>query len=204
VKPGGEGRAIVGTERLELRELSFADAVFVAELLNDPDFLRFIGDRGVRTEEDARGYLEKGPLASYARHGFGLYAVVTRDSVETAGICGLLQRDWLDEPDVGFAYLPRFRGRGYALEAASAILDDAARRLGLARVGAIVSPENERSLRVLAKLGFRYERVARPPGEDADVHVLAWTAPAEPSAAANEPVTRDAGPGTVDPEHRRG
>jgi RimJ/RimL family protein N-acetyltransferase len=178
--PLGGGRAVVGSERLVLRELSLADAAFVVELLNDPGFLRFIGDRGVRTEEDARGYLEKGPLASYARHGFGLYAVVTRDSAEVAGICGLLRRDWLDEPDVGFAYLPRFRGRGYAVEAARAILDDAARRLGLARVGAIVSPDNERSLRVLGKLGFRHERDARPPGEAADVRVLAWTAPCPP------------------------
>jgi RimJ/RimL family protein N-acetyltransferase len=168
----------LASERLVLRALTFGDAAFVVELLNDPGFLRFVGDRGVRTEEDARAYLERGPLASYARHGFGLYGVVTRDSGEACGLCGLLRRDWLDAPDVGFAFLPRFRGRGYALEAARAVLDDAARRLALPRVVAIVSPANERSLRLLAKLGFRHEREARPPGEDADVKVLSWTAPA--------------------------
>jgi len=174
--PGG-GRLVLSSDRLFLRELTLGDAAFVVELLNDPAFLRFIGDRGVRTEEDARAYLEKGPLASYASHGFGLYAVLTRDSPEVAGICGLLRRDWLPEADVGFAYLPRFRGRGYAVEAARAVLDDAAARLRVGRVAAIVSPENERSVRVLAKLGFRYERDARPPGEKADVAVFGWAAP---------------------------
>jgi RimJ/RimL family protein N-acetyltransferase len=167
---------VLSSERLLLRELTHDDAGFVIELLNDPDFVRFIGDRGVRTEADARAYLDKGPIASYARHGFGLYAVVTRDAAQVTGICGLLRRDWLDEPDVGFAYLPRFRGRGYAGEAARAVLDDAAGRLGLARITAIVSPGNERSIRVLAKLGFRYERDARPPGENADVRVFVWPA----------------------------
>jgi RimJ/RimL family protein N-acetyltransferase len=167
---------VLSSERLLLRELTHDDAGFVVELLNDPDFVRFIGDRGVRDESDARAYLDKGPIASYARHGFGLYAVATRDAAQVTGICGLLRRDWLDEPDLGFAYLPRFRGRGYAIEAARAVLDDAAGRLGLARITAIVSPENERSLRVLAKLGFRFERDARPPGEDADVRVFVWSA----------------------------
>ena len=172
----GIDRRAVASARLLLRELTFGDTAFVVELLNDPDFLRFIGDRGVRDEAGARRYLESGPLASYAANGFGLYAVVTRDGGEVAGLCGLLRRDWLDHPDVGFAYLPRFRGRGYAVEAARAVLDDAARRLGLTKVAAIVSPGNLRSVRVLEKLGFRREGDARPPGEGADVHVFAWTA----------------------------
>jgi RimJ/RimL family protein N-acetyltransferase len=175
-------RPLIASERLFLRELAFGDAAFVVELLNDPDFLRFIGDRGVRDEAAARAYLEKGPLASYARHGFGLYAVVSREAGEVAGICGLLRRDWLDDPDVGFAYLPRYRGRGYAVEAARAVLADAATRLRIARVTAIVTPANERSTRVLGKLGFLYERDARPPGEDADVAVFAWAASADERA----------------------
>ena len=153
-----------------------ADTAFLIELLNDPDFLKFIGDRGVRDEESARRYLEEGPFASYARNGFGLYAVVAREAGEATGLCGLLRRDWLEDVDVGFAFLARYRGRGYAAEAARAVLDDGARRLRLDRVAAIVSPGNERSLRLLETLGFRREREARPPGESADVIVLAWTA----------------------------
>jgi RimJ/RimL family protein N-acetyltransferase len=97
-----------------------ADAAFVVELLNDPSFLQHIGDKGVRTEADACRYLETGPLASYARHGFGLLRVGLRESGEPVGMCGLLKRDWLPDPDIGFALLPRFWRRGYALEAASA------------------------------------------------------------------------------------
>jgi RimJ/RimL family protein N-acetyltransferase len=164
------------SDRLRLRELSFDDAPFVVELLSDPDFLRYIGDRGVRDEASARSYLEKGPLASYAANGFGLYAVVPLGADDVAGICGLLKRPWLDEPDLGFAFLPRFRGRGYAAEAARAVLADGARRLGLRRVAAIVSPGNDRSVRVLEKQGFRYERDACPPGESVPVLVFGWAA----------------------------
>jgi ribosomal-protein-alanine N-acetyltransferase len=167
----------IETKRLRLRPLTFGDAPFIVELLTDPDFLRYIGDRGVKDEASARSYLEKGPLASYAANGFGLCAVVPDGGREVAGICGLLRRPWLEDPDIGFAFLPRFRGRGYAAEAASGTLSDGARRLGLRRVVAIVSPGNERSMRVLGRLGFRYERDARGPGEAADVHVFAWAAP---------------------------
>lgn len=175
-----EGATVIASARLLLRELTLDDAPFVLELLTDPDFLRYIGDRGVRDEASARTYLEKGPLASYAANRFGLYAVVPRGGDAVAGICGLLRRPWLDDVDIGFAYLPRFRGRGYAVEAAGAVLADGVRRLGLRRVVAIVTPGNERSVRVLAKQRFRYERDARPPGEGADVQVFGWTAPPEP------------------------
>lgn len=176
-----EPAVVIASARLLLRELTLDDGPFVVELLTDPDFLRYIGDRGVRDEPSARAYLEKGPLASYAANGFGLYAVVPRGGEAVAGICGLLRRPWLEDVDIGFAYLPRFRGQGYAAEAAGAVLADAARRLGLRRVAAIVTPGNERSIRVLGKQGFRYERDARPPGEEADVQVFGWTAPSDPS-----------------------
>jgi RimJ/RimL family protein N-acetyltransferase len=172
---------VASSARLLLRELTFDDGPFIVELLTDPDFRRYIGDRGVQDEASARTYLEKGPLASYAANGFGLYAVVPRGGAAVAGICGLLRRPWLEDVDVGFAFLPRFRGRGYAAEAAGAVLADGVLRLGLRRVAAIVTPGNERSIRVLAKQGFRYERDARPPGEDADVQVFAWTTPPDPS-----------------------
>lgn len=151
----------IRTPRLALRHLGESDAPFIVELLNDADFLRFIGDRGVRTEDDARQYVENGPRASYAAHGFGLYRVAERESGASVGICGLLKRDSLEDVDVGFAFLPAFRGRGYAREAAEAVLGEARDRFGLTRVVAIVSPQNEVSARLLERLGFSFERLVR-------------------------------------------
>lgn len=110
-------------------------------------------------------------MASYERHGFGLYRVAIRSTDEAAGICGLLQRDWLECPDIGFAYLPRFRSRGYAFEAASAVLDHARTGLGIGRVAAITSPDNAGSIGLLCKLGFRFDRVARPAEGEPEVNV---------------------------------
>src|SRR6478736_5082404 len=104
------------TERLALYRFTLDDAPFAMALVNDPSFVRYIGDKGVRTLEDARGYLEKGPLASYERYGFGLFKVVRRADGEAVGMCGLLKRDALDDVDVGYAFLPAFWSNGYALE----------------------------------------------------------------------------------------
>jgi RimJ/RimL family protein N-acetyltransferase len=123
--------------------------------LNDPAFIRNIGDRGVRTDADAIEYIDKGPMASYARHGFGLCAVDFAAGGATIGICGLLQRDELPAPDLGFAFLPQFRSQGYAFEAAAAVKADAHVRLGIDRLLAIVNPDNAPSIRLLEKLGFR-------------------------------------------------
>jgi len=152
---------VLRTERLILRRLTLDDAEFVLELVNDPDWLRYIGDRGVRTLDDARAYLLGGPLAMYERFGFGLYCVALGESGVSIGICGLLKRDALEDVDIGFAMLPAFRTHGYAYEAAAATLEYAARELGLARVVAIVSPENEASMRLLGKLGLSLERMTR-------------------------------------------
>jgi RimJ/RimL family protein N-acetyltransferase len=160
------------TARLALRLFTAADAAFLVELLNEPSFLRYIGDKGVRTEADACRYLETGPLASYARHGFGLLRVGLRESGEPVGMCGLLKRDWLDDPDIGFAFRPRFGRRGYALEAASAVLAHARDRLGLRRVVAITTPDNEPSIGLLGKLGFRFERMARPAERESEVRLF--------------------------------
>ncbi len=130
-------------------------------MLNDADFLANVGDRGVHTVEDAERYIETGPRASYAIHGFGLWAVEVRDGGACAGICGLLRRDTLDAPDVGFALLPEFRSRGYATEAARASLVYGMESLGLRRVLAIVKPENVASLRVLETLEMSVERCTR-------------------------------------------
>jgi RimJ/RimL family protein N-acetyltransferase len=156
--------ALLHTDRLSLRELGDADADFILRLLNEPSFLRFIGDRGVRTAADARRYLLEGPITSYARNGFGLHLVELGDATPI-GICGLLWRDTLDAPDIGFAFLPEYWGRGYALEAASAVLAYAREVLRLARVVAVVSPDNDRSIGVLGKLGLQFERMITWPGE---------------------------------------
>jgi RimJ/RimL family protein N-acetyltransferase len=145
---------LIATARLRLDQLTVDDAAFIVALLTDPDWLRYIGDRGVRTEDDARRYLETGPMASYAAHGFGLYRVARRDTGVPIGICGLLRRATLPDVDIGFAFLPPHRGQGFAREAAAATLAYAHATLGLTRIVAIVSPENAASIRVLETLGM--------------------------------------------------
>jgi RimJ/RimL family protein N-acetyltransferase len=149
---------VLKTARLCVRALLPSDTAFVVALLNDPAFIRYIGDRGVRTEIDALTYLATGPLASYTRHGFGLSAVELAAGGTPIGICGLLKRDDLPAPDLGFAFLPAFRSQGYAFEAASAVMADAHARLGLDTLLAIVSPGNAPSIRLLEKLGFGFEK----------------------------------------------
>jgi RimJ/RimL family protein N-acetyltransferase len=164
---------VLETARLTLHRFSTDDAAFVVELLNEPSFLRYIGDKGVRSEADACRYLEAGPWASYERFGFGLYRVGLRGGGEPIGMCGLLKRDWLADVDIGFAFLPRFWRRGYAFEASASVLVHARDALGLERVVAITSPDNEASMALLAKLGFRFERVARASEKEAEVRLFA-------------------------------
>src|ERR1700730_16337280 len=146
------------TERLILRQFTTDDAPFILELVNDSAWLQHIGDRAVRTLADARDYLSKGPIASYARNGFGLNLVELKSTREPIGECGFIKRDTLSDVDLGFAFLPQFRGMGYADEAARATLKNARQVLGVDRIVAIVSPANTRSIALLQKLGFRYER----------------------------------------------
>ena len=155
------------TERLRLRRFTYHDAAFLVTLLNDADFLQYIGDRGVRTDDDARAYLDAGPFASYAQHGFGLWCCERRDTGEAIGICGLLRRDTLPHADVGYALLPAARGFGYAREAVAGVLRHAREALRLPLVVAIVSPHNPRSMQVLESLGFeRVEMVVAAPGAE--------------------------------------
>ncbi|MGH8267006.1 MAG: GNAT family N-acetyltransferase [Steroidobacteraceae bacterium] len=160
--------------RLRLRQLSCSDAPFVLELLNDPAFLVNVGDRGVRTLEDARRYLETGALASYACHGFGMWLTELKSPAAPIGLCGLLRRDWHPDVEIGFALLPRFRRHGYALEAARATLWLATHSLGLKRVVALTAPDNAGSIRILASLGLKFERLARfgEHGEQSRLFVL--------------------------------
>jgi RimJ/RimL family protein N-acetyltransferase len=157
------------TARLSLRRLQFADAPFLVGLLNQPSFLANIGDRGVRNEDDAHRYLREGPLAMYAKHGFGLWLVSRRDDGASIGMCGLLKRETLPDVDLGYALLPEYWGQGYALEAAQATLRHAVDRFRLARVIAIVSQGNAASIRVLEKLGMKFERMVSMRPDEPDV-----------------------------------
>jgi RimJ/RimL family protein N-acetyltransferase len=164
---------VLETSRLSLRRLSVEDAGFILALLNDPSFLRHIGDKGVRTEADACRYILTGPVDSYERFGFGMYLVELKETGEAIGICGLLKRDWLEDVDVGFALLPRFWSRGYAFEAASSVLAHAREAFGLKRMLAITSRDNVASMGLLAKLGFRFERTTRGPDGGPEISVFA-------------------------------
>lgn len=158
---------IIETERLCLRELNFDDIPFILSLLNSPGWLRYIGDRGVKNEEQAKEYLLKGPMKSYGENGFGLYLVEEKISGWSIGLCGLLKRDNLQYPDLGFAFLPDFIGKGFAMEASKGVLDLAKSDLGLVTILAIVLPENKSSIRLLEKLGFQYMKTVQvKEGED--------------------------------------
>jgi RimJ/RimL family protein N-acetyltransferase len=155
-----QSKNVIQTPRIDLRELDLGDAGYILELLNEPGFIRFIGDKGVRTLADARDYLRQGPMDSYAHNGFGLYAACLRDGTPI-GMCGLVKREGLDDPDVGFAFLSRYWSKGYAVESAGAVLAYAVESLRLERVVAITSPDNWASIAVLGKIGFKFERMIR-------------------------------------------
>ncbi len=154
---------LLKTSRLTLRQLTLDDAPFILELLNDPSFLRFIGDRGVRNLDDARKYLQNGPLESYTRNGFGLYLTQLKDGDIPIGMCGLIKREGLDAPDIGYAFLPPYWGKGYATEAADAVMAYGRTRLGLDRIVAITTPDNDASIRVLEKISLRFEKMITLP-----------------------------------------
>jgi RimJ/RimL family protein N-acetyltransferase len=164
---------IVETERLLIREMVPEDATFILELLNEPSFHEFIGDRGVRSVGDARAYIENGPLASYARHGHGLYLTLLKDGDVPIGMTGLIKREGLADVDIGYAFRPQFWSRGYGFEATTAVLAYGRHTLGLKRVVAIVSPENYRSIKVLEKLGLQLEGMIRLPGDSQAVMLFA-------------------------------
>jgi [ribosomal protein S5]-alanine N-acetyltransferase len=164
---------VLETERLILRQLSPADAGFILELLNEPSFIRNIGDRGVRRLVDAERYIETGPVASYARNGFGLYLVLLKESQASIGMCGLIKRDALEDVDVGYAFLPRYWSKGYAIESVMAVMKYAKNIVGLERVIAIVDPNNQGSIRVLEKAGFRFEKMVRLSSDDIELKLFA-------------------------------
>lgn len=171
---------ILETDRLRLRVLTFDDAEFVLGLLNEPSFIRNIADRGVRTIDQARDYIQKGPLASYEKFGFGLWLIEAKSSTTPIGICGLLKRDTLDHVDIGYALLPEFWSKGYAFEAASGVMSYAGNILGLHRVLAVVNPDNSSSIRLLEKMGFRFERMVKLSEDAPEIKLFAAEVQTQP------------------------
>lgn len=166
-------KVILETQRLRLREFEAGDGAFFLQLANSPGWLRHIGDRNLHDAEAARAYLAAGPIASYARHGFGLWAVELLENDQPIGSCGILRRAGLDIPDLGFALLPQYEGKGYAREAGLAACLHAHSELGLPTLAAITNPDNDASISLLRAIGFREAGIVVLPGiEQPQAHFL--------------------------------
>ena len=163
------------TPRLSMRRITLADAPLMLAVWNDPAFIEHVGDRGIRSIEQAHEALRQGAFKLYEQYGYGPYRVALAEGDAEIGICGLFRREGFDEPDIGYSILPDYCGRGYAFEAASAVLKYARSTLGLTRVTAFISPRNAASIGLAEKLGLRYERMARLPAEDKDVSLYGVT-----------------------------
>ena len=161
----------IETERLQLSELTLDDAGLMLAIWNDPAFIRYVGDRGIRTTEDAQEAMRQGVLRLYEDYGYGPFKLALTDSGEAIGISGLFRREGLDDPDIGYATLPAYCGNGYAYEAACAVVDYAATRLALERLIAIISPDNTASIALIGKLGFEFERMHRMTDADHEVGI---------------------------------
>jgi RimJ/RimL family protein N-acetyltransferase len=160
---------ILETKRLTLRYFRPDDAEFIVRLLNEPAFVEYIGDKGVRTVEEANEYLRNGPMDSYERFGYGLNMVELKESGEPIGMCGLVRRDNLDDADIGYAFLKQYWSKGYARESAEAVLQHARNALGVDRIVAIVTPENHSSIKLLEKIGLTFERKIRFSDDDEEL-----------------------------------
>jgi RimJ/RimL family protein N-acetyltransferase len=160
---------ILETERLILREFNFNDAQFIIELLNSEGWIKFIGDRNVKTEEDAIKYLQNGPIKSYRENDFGLSMVEKKDDKKSIGMCGIILRDELEIPDIGFAFLPEFMGYGYAFEIADATMLFARNKLKIHKISAITVAENSKSIRLIQKIGLNYIKTFCFPNKDEDL-----------------------------------
>lgn len=162
------------TTRLRINHFSEdADAAFILRQLNEPSFIRNISDKQVRTLDDARAHLRNGPIASYAKHGFGMNRVALKEGGTPIGMCGLIQRDNFADVDIGYAFLPEYWSQGYAMEATRGVLDTAVRVHGLQRVIAVVNPDNAESSRMLEKIGFVFERMVRMRPEEDEIRQFA-------------------------------
>ena len=167
---------ILETERTILREVAEDDAEFILDLLNQPSFIRYIGDRNVRTIDEARVYIESRLTKSYRKFGFGMWAVQLKETNVAAGLCGFVKRDSLPEADIGFAFLPQYAGQGYAFESAAAALEYGRNVLNLNPVLAITSKDNESSGKLLGKLDFKFERLVKLPHDDEELKLFSSSA----------------------------
>lgn len=156
-------KRILQTQRLYLREFEWADADFILELLNSEGWLKYIGDRNVKNKLQAEDYLNNGPFKSYEERGYGLSLVALKENEKAIGMCGLLNRDYLEHPDIGFAFLPEFTGKGYALEIAEELIHHAALHWGIKKISAIVQPDNGPSIKLLQKLGLQFIKEIKTP-----------------------------------------
>ena len=163
---------VLETTRLVLRHLSVDDARFMLELMNEPSYIRFIGDRKIRSLEGAKVSITNGPIASYAKNGFGLYLVELKETGESIGICGLIKRDNLEDVDIGYAFLPKFWLKGYAIESAMAVKNYARDVLGLKRIVGISDPENAGSIRVLEKIGMEFKKMIQLSEDDIELKLF--------------------------------
>lgn len=157
------------TDRLRLRWMTEDDAGLMLAIWNDPGFIRHVTDRGIRTVPEARRAMHEGIFRQYSELGYGPYALEPVEGGAPLGICGLFKREYLEDPDLGYTLLPGYRGQGFALEAARAVLAHAREHLGCPRVRAIVAPTNTRSTRLLSKLGMRFEETLRRPEDTESV-----------------------------------
>ncbi len=165
---------VLETDRLILRHFSFEDAPFILTLLNEESYLRNIGDKKVRTLDDAKNHLMTGPMESYKLNGFGLFCVELKETRTAIGTCGLLKRDFLAVNDIGYAFLPEFRSKGYAHEAVAGVLEHSKQEFGLSEIAAFVNPDNAPSIRLLGKLGFNYKKMMTLPDTQKDVKLYLY------------------------------
>ena len=162
-------KKILETERLYLREFTLEDTDFILELINSPEWIDMIGDRKVKTPKDARQYLEKGAILSYAVNGFGISMVVIKDTDIPIGTCGIIRRTNLEHCDIGFAFLRQFTGQGYAFEIADAVMKYAREVLLIEKIVAITIQRNTRSIHLLKKIGMHYKKNFRMEGDDEEL-----------------------------------
>lgn len=164
---------IISTNRLHITQLSeVLHASFILQLVNTPGWLQYIGDRGIHTLQDAAEYIAKGPVASYVTYGYGLWLIKRAEDDALVGMCGLIKRDYLPHPDLGYALLPAYEGKGYAVEATKAVLQYAKDNLSIPVVAAITTDDNVRSLRLLFKLGFDFIGMISPPDQEEELMLL--------------------------------
>lgn len=165
---------VIETDRLILRLQTTDDASFILELMNTPSWLKFIGDRGVRTIEDARAYILNGPIHMYEQFGFCLFLVERKEDHVPIGICGLVKRDSLEDVDIGFAFHPRYWGIGYAYEAALAVMAYGKDTLGLNRIVGITTQDNHASAKLLEKVGLKFEKLVQLPNDPEELKLFVF------------------------------